>query len=192
MRNNKGFTMIELLAAIVILSILIGISIPIVAALLDNSRSKMYINDAKKLIAQADYKLRSSSSFIEKPDDGDCIIMTMAYLDTSEFDSSPNGGAYEKDSSFVVIKNNDGIMEYSVSVVEKLKGGGFKGLELVRKSELLSNHANTHIVSFNNSGIVNVGAEINKNYINSKLGNDYISSENDISAIYSGSSIPDE
>ena len=141
MRNNKGFTMIELLAAIVILSILVGISIPIVASLLDNSRSKMYINDAKKLIAQADYKLRSSSSFIEKPDEGDCIIMTMAYLDTSEFDSPPNGGEYEKDSSFVVIKNNNGIMEYSVSVVEKLKGGGFKGLELVRKSELLSNNA---------------------------------------------------
>ena len=183
-RNNKGFTLIELLGAIVILGILIGVTVPLITSLLDTSRNKMYINDAKKLVTQAEYKLKSNSSSIEKPDEGDCIAVSMVYLDSSDFDNPPNEGKYEKENSFVIIKNNGGKLEYSVTIVEKVKKGGYKGVELVRDSALSGNNALSHVVSFKKSDLIHVETDVNKSYINEKLGNGYISDENSITAIY--------
>ncbi len=183
-RNNKGFTLIELLGAIVILGILIGVSVPLIVSLLDTSRNKMYINDAKKLVTQAEYKLKSNSSSIEKPDEGDCIAVSMVYLDSSDFDNPPNEGSYEKENSFVIIKNNGGKLEYSVTIVEKVKGGGYKGVELVKDSVLLGNDALSHVVNFKKSDLINVETDVNKGYINEKLGDGYISADNNLTAIY--------
>lgn len=183
-RNSKGFTLIELLGAIVILGILIGVTVPIIVSLLDTSRNKMYINDAKKLVTQAEYKLKSNSSSIEKPDEGDCIAVSMVYLDSSDFDNPPNEGSYEKESSFVIIKNNGGKLEYSVTIVEKLKKGGYKGVELVRDSVLLGNNALSHVVNFKKSDLIKIETDVNKGYINEKLGDGYISADNNLTAIY--------
>ena len=60
-KNNKGFTLIELLAAVVILGVLSVLALPTVVNLLGNSRDKLYITDAKKLISQAEYKFRVKS-----------------------------------------------------------------------------------------------------------------------------------
>ena len=48
--NNKGFTMIELLAAMVLLSILMLVAVPTVLNLMDQTISNKDINDAKKYI----------------------------------------------------------------------------------------------------------------------------------------------
>ena len=104
--NNKGFTLIELLAAVVILAILVGVSIPVIMNLFDTSKSKMYVSDAKKLVSLAEYKMKAASSEIEKPDEGDCILISMLYLDTTDFDNPPGEGRYLKESSYVVVKND--------------------------------------------------------------------------------------
>ena len=183
MKNNKGFTLIELLAVVVILAILMSISIPIIFSLLDKSKSKMYVSDAKKLISKAEYKLRASSSHIEKPNEGDCIIISLRSLDSSTFDNPPNRGEYDRDSSFVLVKNINGNLEYSASIVEKFKGGGYKGVELSTYKELTSDSALSNVVSFKAGDLVTVNT-IDKAYINSKLGEGYISSEGIISEIY--------
>ncbi|MBQ9019000.1 MAG: prepilin-type N-terminal cleavage/methylation domain-containing protein [Bacilli bacterium] len=184
-KNRKGFTLIELLAAIVLLGILAGVTIPIIINMLDTSKNRMYVNDAKKLITQVEYKIKANNSTMDKPDEGDCIVVSMNYLDTSEFDNSPNGGTYDKDKSFVVVKNKNGKLEYSVSIVEKFKNGGYKGIELVLSDELESGKGNKHVVSFKDEDLINVGQDITKEYINKKLGNNYISQENKILVIYS-------
>lgn len=186
-RNNKGFTLVELLAAVAILAILTIITIPIVVRLFDSSRNKMYISDAKKLISLAEYKLNASSSDIEKPDEGDAIIITMNYLDSSDFDNPPGNGQYERDKSYVVIKNNGGNLEYSVTTVERLKKGGYRGVDLVRKAILYTNAAVNHVVSFEAAELVSIESNIDKGYkgsINDKLGRNYIDTDNKISAVY--------
>ena len=182
-KNNKGFTMVELLAAIVILGILSVFALPIITGMVENSRNKMYISDARKLISQAEYQLKASSSTIERPDPGDCIVISMHYLDNSAFTSAPNGGEYEIDHSFVVVKNVNGKYEYSASIVEKLKKGGYKGVILTSEKDLLKKRANTQYVkTFKESDLVDVEYGIDKTYVNSYLGSDYISGE--VSDIY--------
>ena len=180
-RNSKGFTLIELLAAVVILSILVGISLPAIINAFDNTKDKMYVSDARKLISLAEYQIKANDSKIEKPDEGDSIIISMNYLDTADFDNPPNGGKYDKVSSYVLVKNNKGNLEYSVSTVEKLKKGGFKGVELIKKSNLIQRNATSYVVPFKKVLTVD---DVNTGYINEKLGEGYMSGDEKISAIY--------
>lgn len=183
-KNNKGFTLIELLAALVILGVLSTLALPTVVNLLGNSRDKLYITDAKKLISQAEYKFRVASSEIEKPDDGECLLLSMVYLDNSDFDNPPNNGEYVREASYVVVKNNGGDYEFSVELVEEVKKNVFKGVELSKDANL-STSSTRHIVSFKKDDLYFVenntvagkysGKQVDTNYINSKLGASYVS-----------------
>ena len=182
-KNNKGFTMVELLAAIVILGILSVFALPVITRMVENSRNKMYVNDTRKLISQAEYQMKSNSSIIDKPDIGDCIVISLHYLDDSLFSNAPNGGEYDVDHSYVVVKNNNGILEYSASLVEKMKKGGYKGVVLTRESDLLKKKANTlYVKGFDNNDLVDIENDITVTYVNSYLGSNYISGE--VSEIY--------
>lgn len=188
-KNNKGFTLVELLAALVILGVLSLLALPTVINLLGNSRDKLYVTDAKKLISQAEYKFRVASSEIEKPDDGECLVLSMIYLDNSDFDNPPNNGEYVREASYVVIKNNSGNYEFAVQLVEEVNENSFKGVELTRDIDLDTN-STKHVVSFKKDGLYFVesntvmgkynGSQIDVEYINSKLGNDYVSGITDV------------
>ena len=181
-KNKKGFTLVELLAAIVILGILSVFALPMITGMVENSRNKMYVDDALKLIARAEYQMKASSSSIEKPDQGDCIVITMAYLQANEIITAPNGGEYDPDQSFVVIRNNNDKFEYSVVLVEDLKKGGYKGLKLTPYNVLLSKNAPSYVTPFNDNELLSDPESITKEYINGVLGNDYITGS--VSAIY--------
>ena len=43
MKDNKGFTFVEILASIVILGILLGLGITVTTRILDDSRKKIYL-----------------------------------------------------------------------------------------------------------------------------------------------------
>ncbi len=186
-RNNKGFTLVELLAAIIIMGILMAFSIPTIFKMLDENKDKMYIDVTKKLVAQAEYKMRESSSTIEKPEEGETIVMSMIYLDSNDFDNTPNNGEYLKEASFVVIKNIGGNkLEYSATVVEKMKKGGYKGVQLTKSDNLFAKDAIKYVQVINEDDITYVESSDDKssltvNYINNYMGNNYC---NNIEMIY--------
>lgn len=192
-KNNKGFTLIELLAAIAVLSILMVLTLPQLTNVIGGNRNKIYVNDAKKMIALAEYKIRSNSTSIEKPDDGECIVFSLNYLDNDSFDSPPNRGDYLRYSSFVVAKNDNGNMEYSAILIEEYKNV-YKGIKLTKEDDLNKRDAVKNITVFNSNELVYITEEIsakyvgeseaaNKtigiNYINSYLGNNYVKAIDD-------------
>ena len=189
-KNNKGFTLVELLAALVILGVLSVLAMPTVMNMMGSSRDKLYVTDAKKLISQAEYKFRMASSEIEKPDEGECLILSMVYLDNSDFDNAPNNGEYLREASYVVVKNVGGSYEFSAELVEEVKKNVFKGVELSKDSSLKTN-STSHVVSFGKDDLYFVenntvmgkynGKQVDTSYINSKLGNSYVSG---ISKVY--------
>ena len=60
-KNNSGFTMVELLAAMVVLGISMMVAIPSVINLLNDQRSDTYIKDALRLASNVDNELRSDN-----------------------------------------------------------------------------------------------------------------------------------
>lgn len=181
MKKNSGFTLVELLAVIVIIGILSFYAVPRITGLFTRSRNKMYVSDSLKFTSMVEQLITSSK--IDKPDNGNSIIVCFKYLDTNDLNSPPNQGKYI-DSSFVVAKNNNGVIEYSVMLVEKIKGGGYKGVELTRVEDLQKDGATNHIKEFSNNQINELDNELDNElesksklieYINSRLVDNFIS-----------------
>lgn len=154
-KNAKGFTMVELLGVIVIIGILMVLGVPILLGVIDSNRNKIYVNDAQRLITKAEYKIKANNSEIAKPDPGNCIVISLLYLDDQIFDNPPYEGEYLKDSSFVVIKNNGGNLEYSAMLVEYYDDT-YRGVELTRDTALAQKDAVKHVRLFKNNELINV------------------------------------
>ena len=101
---KKGFTLIELLAVIIILGVIMSIAIPNIIATIDRNKKDAFIDDAKRMISAAEYKIRSDSS-IAYPNTGGVTIIKLDKLGTSELDRSPFDSVYSKSRSFVAIVN---------------------------------------------------------------------------------------
>lgn len=149
MENKKGFTLIELLAAMVILGIIMAVAVPNVMGILKNSKDKTYVEDAKKFISLAEYKFRSGNG-IKKPNKGKMTVISLSYVDNSEFENAPNGNKYDKEKSKVFINNESGTYKYYVVLVEDM-GESYRGIynisyeDLYTKdvSELVNNPSDT-------------------------------------------------
>ncbi len=176
--KKNGFTLIELLASIVILGVLMMVALPNVFRIMTESRQDTYLSDAKKLISNAEYKLRTNSDYITKPKNNNCVVMTMSYLDGPEFDTAPEGGQYNKEYSYVVIKRNtDGTYTYYVSLIEDMNAARreraknkaadgdesykniakvYKGISLTVESDLKKKNARSLVKPFKKNEIKNV------------------------------------
>lgn len=185
-KNNKGFTLVELLAAIVILGLLVLLGLPRLTDAILRSKDRVYVSDAKKLIAQTEYKVKVNSSIVELPsNDNECIVVGLKYLDASDFDSPPNDGEYLEDQSFCVIKNKEDKLEYSARLIEETKKGGFKGVKLSTSSSLDVDGGLPRVDGFTQKDMINSLSSSDydslKTYINNSLGDDYCST---ISNVY--------
>jgi type IV pilus assembly protein PilA len=115
LKNQKGLTLIELLAVIVILGIIAAIAIPSVNTIISNSKKKAQIENARALIDAARYKVNSelistSSTF------------TLADLQDEKANyiekiTDPSGNEYNKTSSKVIATEKNGSFTYSVCLV---------------------------------------------------------------------------
>ncbi len=149
--NNKGFTLIELLATISLLAVLMIIAVPNVIGVVQRNKNKTYIEDAKKLVSLAEYKIRSNSS--NKPTGSSSYCFTMDSLGAGNFDSTaPNGGKYRTDKSYVrVYKSGTSEMQYMVVLVEeKENNGGFVGVGVTKEinsTELYNDDISSYISS---------------------------------------------
>ena len=151
--KNRGFTLIELLAVIVITGVLSIMIVPKISNIMTESKMKMYVQDAKKLLTQAQYRMSANNSDIDKPENGECIIFSLNFLAVNDFRNPPNNGKYMDESSFVVVKNEDGQLEYAVMLVEHRKDGLYQGVEFVTEKQLNSPDALKHVRYFDSSDI---------------------------------------
>lgn len=132
MKNIKGFTLVEVLATIVILSILLLIAVPSVTKLQEASNIKQIESDAKIFVELVRQKIESDTSInIAVGDSKDfrlndidkTKLSSSAYLTSSKVTASDCGyktnDIYTCDT-FVVTLEND---SYKASIVSgKIKG----------------------------------------------------------------------
>ena len=108
--NRKGFTLVELLASLVILGLLMGIAIPNVVGTIRKQRKNTYIEDSKRLVSRA--KTMISANNLDKVEN---TCYSLRFLDNGDFDEAPNGGKYLRYYSYVKI---DGSGNYWVTLIE--------------------------------------------------------------------------
>lgn len=162
-KNNKGFTLIEVIAVVALLGIISVIAVPKIYELVTNSRKEVYIQDAKKLIAKVQYEMNAGNQKIEKPDIDECIIISLSYVSDRDFKTAPNNGQYLSDSSFVVVKNVRGKYYYSAMMIEKVKGDSYMGIELSSENELANKSAIKHVRAFSKDEVLVISNQSIKN-----------------------------
>ena len=129
--NKKGFTLVELLGVMVLLSVLMMIAIPGISNLVKKNKDKVYVQDAKKLISLAEYKVKSSQNkYIKKPKTNECIILTLGYLNDGTLDTTPNNDEYLKDAAMGYLKHKfPNITEDKLPTEEQIAALGGAGKE---------------------------------------------------------------
>ena len=159
MINKKGgFTLVELLASLIILSILMTVAVEAVLKVIDSNRKELYVEDAKKFITQVEYTVRANKLGIVKPKSGNCIAVSLNYLDTSDFKKAPSGGKYDYQASFVVLKNQSFNDVYYVRLIEDLSNTSFRGISIAKLEDLKGGKGKNKVVglkSENNKFTVN-------------------------------------
>ena len=160
--NKKGFTLVELLAAMVILAVIMVIAVPNIMGILTNSRANTYVEDAKKLLSLAEYQFRGHPEL--RPAKNACIVMTLKYLDNSELKNAPNNGEYDQTNSYVLVVNKPESGKnkyvYYVTLDEKLDNGTHRGIASKSYDQLYGEEASDLVVIGSGTNVLATASSI--------------------------------
>lgn len=118
MKNSKGFTLVELLAMLVVLAVLMAVAVPNVNGILKNQRDNTLIEDAGRFIEQTKTAMTIDSK-IGKPAAGECLVFTLQYVDfNKEIAEGANSKQYKRFDSIVVYTRVGNEYKYYVRLIE--------------------------------------------------------------------------
>lgn len=161
MLDNKGFTLVELLAVIAMLGIFMMVTIPNIMGISEANKKQAYADDALKFKNTVEYMIRSDENYIKPENVGDCVVVSLTHLladdndsyakddltplelasgnyvslEGSEYEDAPYGGKYLLNYSYVVVKNEGQQLKYYVQLIEKYDSTR-AGVKLVESSLL--------------------------------------------------------
>lgn len=99
--NKKGFTLVELLAVLIILSLILFIVAPNVLNMIERGKKQKFLSDAEEMISMAKYKSKLDkyqSLFVFSG--GDCYTITMENLGFEKIEDV-SGNTYDRSHSSV-------------------------------------------------------------------------------------------
>ena len=111
--NKKGFTLIEIIAVIIILGILLIITIPLVQNYITGSGKASMAQTASAFLetAKAEYEMGEYGSLLE---DDEVMLIPISHIELEKGNTDESKfGVYDKDKSYViVIPENNGYSFY--------------------------------------------------------------------------------
>lgn len=133
--NNKGFTLIEIIGVVVILSLIMAISVPAVSNYIFNSRKTSYISSVSAY-SETIMGYYEQKEFGRLLDDNEVLIVPFENieLESGETTKSPFG-EYVLDKSYLVISSKGKGYTYYVSVIDTEN----YGFDMKSESEITKN-----------------------------------------------------
>lgn len=113
LKNEKGLTLIELLAVIVILAIIAAIAIPAIGNIIENSRYSAVKADANNVIAAANMYFTENGDKTKVSTD---TLNTSGYLDNPGSIPVPTAVSADAATNFVV-KSSTGDLEITTTAI---------------------------------------------------------------------------
>ena len=145
--KKNGFTLVELLAMLVVLGIIMVIAIPNISGMLANQKLDALKNDANSMVESAKMKVNKDRLMV-KPSEGECIGLSLNYLDdTDSIAKGPNGGNYDKFDSIVIYTRKNNKYLYYVRLVEEYNGKR-TGIHLSVSGYFFNNTSKSFSISF--------------------------------------------
>ncbi len=124
--RNKGFTLVELIATLTIISIISLIAIPSVNKAIVSSQDEVYVSDAKIMISNARYYY----SLKDKYDNlftinSNCYVISLSKMKVTIYEAS--NGKYDSDNTLVKICLENDAINYYVKT-KYIKSNQTKGI----------------------------------------------------------------
>ena len=110
--NNKGFTLVELLAVLAIIAIIGMIAIPNVISVVDNNKKDLMLQDAQKLVSLAKAVVIKDREFRDGTATETPRLTLNTLDDKKTIVTDPDGGAYERNNSYVIYRKSVGYCVY--------------------------------------------------------------------------------
>lgn len=103
MKNNKGFTLVETIAVIIILGVVLSIAVPSITNVVKSTNKNRMISDAETFISEVKEYVESDT-IGNTPSDNKYTLEDIK--GKTKLSESPYGGNYNMGSSSVTINNN--------------------------------------------------------------------------------------
>lgn len=125
MKNKKGFTLVELLAVIVVLAIVMGIAAVAITNVLDSTRKNAFVASAKqfvegaKSLVEADMveaMLGGSGTYVTTCAGTFDIALSNIKTKGADTDKTPWGTAYDKAGSKVTVTASDNCEKFTYAI----------------------------------------------------------------------------
>lgn len=118
-KNNKAFTLIELMVVISLLAIILAFALPNISSTLERNKKDQMINDAKDMVDKA--KISDCIKNVEK--EYKCFLKDIDPKE--EIKTSPFGNKYDRGSSYVVRSGSEdvenAVITYTYNVYLKVE-----------------------------------------------------------------------
>lgn len=156
--NKKGFTLIELLATITILSMILVVAVPSIMSTLDKSKRRTYVEDAKKMISLAEYRMRGDTSIEYPSSTTTAVAFTLASMDLTDFSEGPEGGQYDLNRSYVLLVKKNSQYYYYVTLIENYNSK-YRGVEMMNYDDLIKDTAINNVKDFKDDTLPSIPIE---------------------------------
>ncbi len=132
--NKKGFTLVELLAVVVIIAILASLAVPNIISMTTRAKNEQFITDAKQIIAKAKYAYKNG-----KFESSNTI--SLGDLEIS-LNKSPFGEDYDDGKSIIKVDIVEGNLIFSIYLTDNKYQIGKSEAEPVAETKLTNDVVN--------------------------------------------------